>query len=358
VSPGRPAAAGNGGRRAARRWLTGAVLAIAEVDPQDEAALRAWYEALHAGAAAGRTAPVIASWTAFAHSLQQPGDQLRRIPVAARRDGEVVGALLVEFPLREDLGTAMVEVDVPPPHRGQGVGRALGEWAAERVAAAGRTVVQAEVHVPAGRAVATWPGARFAAAFGLRSEHAEDHLVLDLPATTGPVPETPGYRLVSWRGACPAELVDAYAALWSAMSGDVPTGGLIREAARWDADRIRANEERLLRSYDVLVTMALTTQGAPAGYTLVYADRSDPDNAQQDDTLVLAPHRGHRLGLRLKQANLTQLDAGRRRLHTWTAPGNAPMQRVNARFGFRLVERTHEYQLTSGALSPGADRTG
>ena len=325
------------------------MLRIAEVDPHDEPALRGWYEALLAGATAGRSAPLVSSWTAMAASLQHPGDSLLRVPVAATADGVVVGALLVEFPLREDLTTATVEIDVPPPHRHRGVGRALWTDAAARVADRGRTVVQAEVHVPAGQSVETWPGARLAESLGARSAHVEDHLVLDLPAETGgPGSGDPaaGYRLVSWRGACPAELVDAYAAMLSAMSGDVPVGGLVREAASWDAARVRTQEARLTTSYDVLVTMALARDGGPAGYTLVYADRSTPAEALQDDTFVLPEHRGHGLGAALKRANLGQLDPGRRRLHTWTDPDNGPMQRVNARFGFRLVERTHEYQLT------------
>nr|WP_281371953.1 GNAT family N-acetyltransferase [Modestobacter versicolor] len=277
--------------------------------------------------------------------MQHPGESRRRTAVAAVRGGEFVGAMLVELPLLEDLATATVEVDVPPQHRRQGIGRALWAWAVEHLDQQGRTVVQTEVHVPDGESVRTWPGARFAEALGFGSENVEEHLVLPLPAHPAPVPPAPGYRLVSWAGACPAEFVDAYAAMWSAMSGDVPTGGLTREAARWDAARVRATEARLARTYRSLATLALAADGEPAGYTLVYADLEQPEEALQDDTFVLPQHRGAGLGYRLKLANLAQLDGGPRRLHTWTATGNAPMQRVNARFGFRLVERTHEYQL-------------
>ena len=318
------------------------------VDPHDDAALRAWHAALHEGATADRVAPLVATWPAFASSLQHPGDALRRIPVAAHRDGSVVGAMLVELPLQENRLTATVEIDVPPRHRRGGVGGALWRWADEHLAGEGRTVVQTEVHVPAGHVPQTWPGARFAERLGARTENVEDHLVLALPAHPEPAPPAPGYRLVSWSGACPEEFVDAYAAMWSAMSDDVPTGGLTRESARWDAARIRVTEARLARSYRTLVTMALAADGEPAGYTLVYADHADPDNALQDDTFVREDHRRHGLGLQLKAANLAQLPSGPRWLHTWTATDNAPMQRVNARFGFRLVERTHEYELLRG----------
>jgi GNAT superfamily N-acetyltransferase len=321
---------------------------VAEVDPHDEPALRRWYAALAAGATAGRSAPLVESWPAISSSLQRPGPSRRRIPVAARRGEEVLGAMLVELPLTEDLTTAAVEVDVPPGHRRQGVGRALWEWATAFLAGQGRSVVQGEVHVPAGQTTSSWPGALFAEALGARTENVEDHLVLGLPARPEPVPPAAGYRLVSWLGRCPDEFVDAYAAMWSAMSADVPTGGLEREAACWDAARIRATEERLAVDYQTLVTLALAPDGEPAGYTLIYADRTDSANALQDDTFVRGGHRGHGLGLRLKLANLQQVDAGRRRLHTWTADDNVAMQRVNARFGFQLVERTHEYQWRRG----------
>ncbi len=93
----------------------------------------------------------------------------------------------------------------------------------------------------------------------------------------------------------------------------------------------------------------------------LYLPRTRPEHAHQDDTLVLRAHRGHRLGSRLKVANLRQLErlpvsdiAARRWLHTYTAQGNAPMQAVNARFGFRRVEVAHEFER---AGSGGAGRS-
>jgi ADP-ribose pyrophosphatase YjhB (NUDIX family) len=105
------------------------------------------------------------------------------------------------------------------------------------------------------------------------------------------------------------------------------------------------------------VTMAHTLSGEPAGYTLLYLPRADAEHAQQDDTLVLREHRGHHLGTHLKLANLTQLAKHRttqRFLHTWTALSNAPMRKVNARFGFRAVEEHRELELTLPRLRPAA----
>ncbi|HEY3559343.1 MAG TPA: GNAT family N-acetyltransferase, partial [Kribbella sp.] len=103
--------------------------------------------------------------------------------------------------------------------------------------------------------------------------------------------------------------------------------------------------------------MAHTTAGEPAGYTYLVLPRADGDNAQQEDTLVLREHRGHNLGTFLKLANLEQLAEHRttqRFLHTWTALTNAPMRKVNARFGFRAVEQNRELELRLPRLRPAA----
>jgi hypothetical protein len=69
---------------------------------------------------------------------------------------------------------------------------------------------------------------------------------------------------------------------------------------------------------------------------------------QQSGTLVLPAHRGHRLGLAIKVANLRQLQAAiddtPRLLHTFNAGVNAPMLAVNAQLGFRPVEVEEEWQ--------------
>ena len=60
----------------------------------------------------------------------------------------------------------------------------------------------------------------------------------------------------------------------------------------------------------------------------------------------------------LKVADLRQLErlpfsdiAARRWLHTYTAQGNAPMQAVNARFGFRRVDEAHEFERAGASVA-------
>jgi len=73
----------------------------------------------------------------------------------------------------------------------------------------------------------------------------------------------------------------------------------------------------------------------------------DPGRVYQWGTLVTPEHRGHRLGLALKAANLAQLQAAHPEpllLTTYNAEVNSHMIGINERLGFRPVERLGEFQ--------------
>ncbi|GAA0589144.1 GNAT family N-acetyltransferase [Kribbella sandramycini] len=333
---------------------------VREIDPADLVLFDQWYDALSSGALAGREAALLETRQSLAYSLRNPSPLKRRLAIAAFEDERVLGALLFEYRLSDNLDTVEVEIDVPPEHRRRGIGTALWQWAVTRAAQLGRTIFQTELAVPS----EPWPGAIFAERLGFAVEHREDHLVVPLPydelrleelrSTAGPLQ---GYTLTSWAGICPPEHQQSYADLHTAMDNDVPIGGMTRELVPWTIEKLAAGEQRIDRNYLALVTMAHTAAGEPAGYTLIYVPKSNPDHVQQDDTLVLRDHRGHNLGTHLKLANLDQLAAHRdkqRYLHTWTALSNGPMQKVNARFGFRSVEQSQELELTYPKLRPAA----
>jgi GNAT superfamily N-acetyltransferase len=329
------------------------VITAREIDPSDEPLFDEWYAVLRAGAIVDREAAIIVSHDALAYSLRNPGPAKTRLAVAAFDSDRIVGAMLFEYRLEEALDTVEVEIDVPPAERRRGIGHALWTWATTRAGELGRTIFQAEVEAPS----EPWPGLAFATGLGFTVENVEDHFVVPLPydetrlrdlrETAG---ELDGYRLTSWTGPCPPEYRAAYADLRTAMDQDVPTGGMTHERVPWTVERLQTSEERLAKNYLALVTMAHTTAGAPAGYTLMWLPRENAEHAQQDDTLVLRDHRGHNLGTHLKLANLDQLAKHRSTqvwLHTWTALTNAPMQKVNTRFGFRPVERHYELEFTA-----------
>lgn len=338
-------------------------LQIREVPPSEVTAFARWHDAYVQGFVFGREAVLVATLAELTDSLGHPSEHLRRLAVGAFEGEVCVGALLLELPLTEDLTTVSVEIVVPPTERGRGVGRALWVWAHDRAATEGRTVAQAEVYVPADVTLESWSGGRFVTALGFTTENVEDHLVATLPYDSGTLDQIDAhanaassasdYTVSTWVGACPPEWIDAWAALQTAMSVDVPTGGMTREPVVYTPERIRTSEARMAKHWVSLVSLAQTTQGDPVAYSRIYLPRSSPAHAYQDDTLVLRAHRGARLGARVKVANLRRLPridaidvAALRWLHTYTEVDNHAMQAVNRRFGFRVIERLYELELT------------
>lgn len=317
---------------------------IAEVDVRDEGALRTWFAARDTAVREGRPDALVETYDALRAAVVHPGDYHRRVLLAATDGGRVVGTAEVALSLQDNTHVAEVDVAVLPDVRRRGVGRLLHGAATRRRRREGRTSASGEVHVPSGSDAA---GLAFARALGYRTVHEEDHLVLTLPADPDPGPLAEGYEVLGWRGACPDELLAAYAGLRTRMNQDVPVGERDVEAVEVSPERVRAGEERLGRAYDLLVAAARhRADGLLVGYSLVLVPQGTPD-ALQDDTLVLAEHRGHRLGLALKAATLSALrehHPGLASIHTWTDPHNDPMQATNRRFGYQVVERMHEVE--------------
>ena len=123
-------------------------------------------------------------------------------------------------------------------------------------------------------------------------------------------------------------------------------GHLQLEAATYTRERLRDLESR--RRQLGLFTgtnVAVAPDGSLAGYTQMSGSR-DQAAIFQWDTLVRPEHRGRRLGLAMKIANLrwlqTRHDASI--VHTWNSEVNAPMLAVNRAMGFRPVEYLGEWQ--------------
>lgn len=271
------------------------------------------------------------------------------------RPADVVGAAIVVVPLLDNLGTAGdISIHVAEPWRRRGVGRALSGAVDHLASRIGRTVLMGWSDQRASDApdalrprdgrhgIAPDPGTAFATAMGYHLAQAERHSVQDLPSYQFPRPRlASGYRLVSWAGPTPAEHLDQVAQLQYAMSTDAPIGELHFEPEVWDAARVRAADLDIARTADTIVTLAIReADQAPAGFTQLYRRRSKPAVVEQWNTVVSRPHRGHGLGLALKQANLLLL-AERwpqaERVHTWNASENDHMWAINKQLGYRTA---------------------
>ena len=165
------------------------------------------------------------------------------------------------------------------------------------------------------------------------------------------------YRAVVWEGPTSARWLTDLAHLHERMSTDAPSAGLEISAEQWDAQRVRTIEELERAGPRTLLQAAI--EHVPSGRLVAFNELSvpaEPDRAvEQRDTLVLREHRGHRLGMLVKAANLLQLESthpGHPGVITFNAEENRHMLAVNEALGFvrdRLRGRVAEGRLERAA---------
>lgn len=329
---------------------------VVRVDPKDGRLFAAWHEARAAGAGAGRENPPLWALPELAVMFGTAGSTYLREAYVAVDDGHVVGSAELTAPLRDNPAYLDLDVCVPVPHRRRGVGTVLYERILRRAGELGRTTLGVEIHQPFD--APDVPGQAFAARHGFVHRQSEIRRLLHLPVAPSLLDDlwaeasrrAAGYEVRTWTDACPDEYAEQYAYLKSLLTTEAPMGDLEYDAEVWDVDRLREQERETKDQGRTLVTaVAVATDGSLAGHTQIGVPGHDPGVTYQWDTLVLPAHRGHRLGLALKVANLRAL-AERfpeaRWMNTWNAAENAPMVAVNDALGFRPVERLEEWQRT------------
>ena len=325
---------------------------IRVVDTRDESLLRAWWEA---GAAATADRPIDAwpAWEVSRRALPFPRTDGRLVLLSAVDAGVTVGAGML-FMLRHDnTHLAEGEVYVHPDHRRRGIGRTLLAELERLARADGRTVMIGAAFAPID---AESPGSLFAAEMGYPVASAEHTKVLDLkeaPAHWGPIDAEVAaalgdYRVVVFEERIPDEYVDDFCGLLSVFIGEIPTGDLELEEASWTPERLRDNERRAAAIGRLqVIGAAIAPDGHLCGFSDVKIDRADPRHAAVGGTLVLPGHRGHRLGIAMKLAThrrTAELFPSCAYVETGNAGVNATMNAVNARMGYRVVERCLDVQ--------------
>jgi GNAT superfamily N-acetyltransferase len=275
-----------------------------------------------------------------------------------RADGEVVSTTLLRYSEHDNLDMTTIQVHVDLRHRRRGYGRAAAEAAMERARSIGRPKVLAQAPSRT-RTVDPSPAERLAKRLGATMKLTECRRVLDLKdvtparvaqldATVGSAAE--GYALLSWSDHTPPEHVEDMARLLVLMSTDPPQGELDLEPEVWDAKRYLDWEAATIaRGRTRLVVAAQeTATGRLAGFTDIAIPASARRVGYQWATIVSSEHRGHRLGMALKLANLRHLiDAAPEVefLNTFNAEDNAHMVAINEAIGFRRMEEWSEWGL-------------
>jgi GNAT superfamily N-acetyltransferase len=283
----------------------------------------------------------------------------------AREGGAIIGCGIYETSIDgssalEYGAVAWLSVEVRPASRRRGVGGALYGRLAGLAETDGRPILQAEVlHAAApgaridaptgfGSVPRDTPETRFLLGHGYRLEQVERVSRLPLPLPPGGLAAHRAaaraaaggdYRAVVWDGPTPERWLADLAHLHERMSTDAPSAGLEIAAEHWDAQRVRTTEELERTGPRTLLHAAI--EHTPSGRLVAFNELSVPAEpyraVEQRDTLVLREHRGHRLGMLVKTANLLQLEAthpGHPSVTTFNAEENRHMLAVNEALGF------------------------
>lgn len=297
------------------------------------------------------------------------GREVRQHRYAAVSDGEVVGIARVEVSLHESEAPARLMLGVLPAARRQGIGTALLAAAESALAAEGRRFTQLgtehpeapgpRLHAAArhGSIPANNPEAIALQRFGFRFEQAERASRFVFSADSAAILERAleraqrsqdGYRLETWKGKTPAPWLATMAELGARMSTDAPSGEMATAEEVWDADRLAEFESNEIDKQGRRYLHAVAFVGDEAvAFTKLMLPPTGTTQAIQQDTLVRSDHRGRRLGLAVKAANLLQLQRlypEFDRVVTWNAAENTHMLAVNDELGFTPVLVEGEWQ--------------
>ena len=132
------------------------------------------------------------------------------------------------------------------------------------------------------------------------------------------------------------------------LATEAPTGDLELEPEAASTDAVREREDTAARQGRTKYnTVALSSTGEVVAYSDLATTVHEPGRAYQWGTLVRREHRGHRLGVAVKVANLQLLQRERpdiTRLTTYNAEVNSHMIGVNEALGFRPVARLGDFQ--------------
>jgi GNAT superfamily N-acetyltransferase len=287
------------------------------------------------------------------HNPYQP----KRLFVARVGD-RIVAQATIESSASEGFDLSWALLGVHPDAQRRGVGRALADTIEEAARAEGRRRVV--TYVPgrsldgARRPSPTGFGSisgdarstRFMDARGYRLEQVERFSRLPLPidgldGMLAAALETTGadYRVHTWVDRTPEQWLEDRALLATRMSTDAPSAGLEEPEDVWTVERVKNADDRRERNprRHLFAATEHVPSGRLVGFSYLSVPRQKGRAVQQYATLVLREHRGHRLGMLLKIANLVHLagySPGHPSILTFNAEENRPMLDVNEAVGF------------------------
>jgi len=315
----------------------------------------AWYATYAVAEADGRPYAITWQHGEILAKLQRKG--VHTLLFSGVEDDEVVAVGWADIPLEDNLTSAELVVAVMPAHRRRGLGTRMLEHLLAESRAHGRSRFVGFVSYPydAPADGTGHPGTEFLRRHGFDRGIPDVQRVLDLPVAAGlldrlaaeAAPMHAAYELRSFAGPVPDEIVETYLALESRIEVEAPTGDMEMEPSSTDVDAFREQEANFVAQRRTLHTSVALLGGEAVAYSRIAVPAEEPGRCYQWGTLVAGRHRGHRLGMAVKVANLRHVQdmhPGLRLLVTFNAAVNDHMIAINEQLGFRAVERGAQLQ--------------
>jgi GNAT superfamily N-acetyltransferase len=267
-------------------------------------------------------------------------------------DGRMVAETILSGSNRDNLETAQSMLWVDPAHRGQGFGsRMLEHLAQHAFSARGRRVLHAQARIggPFER------NRRFVERHGFALMMTEVERRLSFPIDLALVdrlaaeaaPHHRDYEIQGFVGSVPAELRASYVDVRNLLGVEAPHGDMQVEPGRDTVADFDAVERERIEAGRTAVTALAVRDGK----VVAYADASVPGHGarhvDQYGTLVHPDHRGRRLGMAVKCAQLRLLAEhfpDRDYLQTSNAEVNEHMVAINVALGFEIYQVWGEFE--------------
>jgi len=259
-----------------------------------------------------------------AHEFVSWGDQAReRCDLVADDNGSIVGAARTFFESRRP--NPWVHIWVPPAERRRGIGSALFGDASAWARSKGYAGFEAWIREDADESIA------FASRLGFEETGRERGLSLDLTAIEAPVVQAPaGIELTTW--AKRPEVAPGLHEVYAEAAVDIPgeEDEEVDPFEEWLRNDMQSAGDRAEGTFVALAGDEVV------GYAKFHFSAAQPTTVYHDMTGVKRAWRGRGIASALKATQIRWAkENGYEELRTSNEERNAPIRKLNKRFGYR-----------------------
>jgi GNAT superfamily N-acetyltransferase len=330
------------------------IRALDETALADDAVMRDFYDVSRRAELHGRPDAPFWEFRELLGAFRSRDSGARQELFAAYDGDRMVGNAALWSFLLDNRDKAAFSLAVDVPERRRGFGRALAERLEQVAKVDERSLLMTHTVLPFDERD-DHAHRRFAEARGFELSDFEvvRHLPLPVPDERiqewidEAAPHHRGYRVETFVGAVPDELVESLCLLLGQLAVDAPTGIVDFEEEEITPERyaemVAATAAMGRARYE---TVALTPDRQVVAQSTLALSLETSTTVFQWGTFVHRQHRGHRLGLATKAVNLRAVQAARGDLTLVTTENgetNGYMVSINERMGFQPIEIAAEF---------------